>query len=148
MTARAASWVEVADRLAAARNYWLGTCGPAGKPHAVPVWGAVLDHGLYLFTARETAKARHVSANPGVVVHLESAEDVVIVNGTLEDLGLPQAHADVLAALEEKYSAPRDARYLPSNDAYFDVLWRLRPRRAMLWRLDDYDASQARWAGS
>jgi hypothetical protein len=79
------------------------------------------------------------------VVHLESAEDVVIVN--LEDMGLPQAHADVLAALEAKYSSPQDIRYLPSADDDFDVLWRLRPRRAMLWRLDSYDASQARWAG-
>jgi hypothetical protein len=68
------------------------------------------------------------------------------VNGTLADLRLPQAHTDVLAALETKYSAPEDAGYLPSNDASFDVLWRLVPRRAMLWRLDDYEGSQARWA--
>ena len=111
----------------------------------MPVWGAVLRHDLYMFSERRTAKARHLAANPEVVVHLESAEDVVMVNGTLEDMGLPQAHADVLAALEAKYSSPQDIRYLPSTDEDFDVLWWLRPRRAMLWRLDSYDASQARW---
>jgi len=42
------------------------------------------------FSERRTAKARHVATNPRVVVHLESAEDVVIVNGSLDDLGLPQ----------------------------------------------------------
>ena len=87
MAARAAPWVEIADRLAPSRNYWLGTCDPSGAPHAVPVWGAVLSNDLYLYTARGTVKARHVAANPEVVVHLESAEDVVIVNGTVEDLG-------------------------------------------------------------
>jgi general stress protein 26 len=114
----------------------------------VPVWGAVVRDDLYFFSERRTAKARHVAANAQVVVHLESAENVVIVNGYLEDLGLPQEHADVLGALEAKYSALEDARYLPSADPDFDVLWRLRPHRAMLWRLDQYDRSQARWRAS
>ena len=114
----------------------------------VPVWGAVLRDDLYFFSERRTAKARHISANPQVVVHLESAENVVIVNGYLEDLGLPQEHVAVLSALEAKYSSADDARYLPSADPDFDVLWRLRPLRAMLWRLDEYDGSQARWHAS
>jgi hypothetical protein len=135
----------VADRLETARSYWLGTSDPDGSPHAVPVWGAVVSEDLYLFSERRTAKARHVAANPQVVIHLESAENVVIVNGLLDDVGLPQDHPDVLDALAAKYSAPDDAPYLPTADPDFDVLWRLRPRRAMLWRLDRYDASQARW---
>ena len=75
----------------------------------VPVWGAVLRGDLYFFSERRTAKARHVAANAHVVVHLESADNVVIVNGYLEDLGLPQEHVDVLGALEAKYSDPADA---------------------------------------
>jgi len=145
VTSREASWADVADRLAAARSYWLGTCDPGGAPHAVPVWGAVVNRDLYFFSERRTSKARHVTGNPQVVVHLESAEDVVIVNGLLQDVGLPQDHPDVLHALTAKYSSPEDAPYLPTADPDFDVLWRLRPRRAMLWRLDDYDGSQARW---
>lgn len=138
-------WAEVAGRLAAARSYWLGTSDPGGAPHAVPVWGAVVDDALYFFSERRTAKARYIAANPQVVVHLESAEDVVIVHGRLEDLGVPQDDRDVMAALAAKYPAPEDAQYLPDEDAGFDVLWVLRPERAMIWRLDDYDASQARW---
>ena len=145
---REASWAEVAARLEAARSYWLGTCDQGGSPHAVPVWGVVLRGDLYFFSERRTAKARHVAANAQVVVHLESADNVVIVNGYLEDLGLPQGQVDVLGALEAKYSDPADARYLPSADPDFNVLWRLRPRRAMLWRLDEYDDSQARWRAS
>ncbi len=145
MTPKTASWDEFAERLQAARSYWLGTCDPGGAPHAVPVWGVVLRDDLHLFSERRTAKARHVAADPRVVVHLESAEDVLIVTGDLEDLGPPQRHGDVLAALDAKYRAPEDARYLPSADPDFDVLWRLRPRRAMSWRLADYEGSQARW---
>jgi hypothetical protein len=109
------------------------------------VWGAVVSHDLYLFSERRTAKARHVAANPQVVVHLESPEEVVIVNGLLDDIGLPGGHPGILRALDAKYASPEDAQYLPSTDPDFDVLWRLRPRRAMLWRLAEYDESQARW---
>jgi hypothetical protein len=109
------------------------------------VWGAVVSRDLYFFSERRTVKARHVAANPRVAVHLESAEDVVIVQGMLGDLGMPRAYSDVMRALEVKYASPEDARYLPTADPDFDVLWRLRPHRAMLWRLDQYDASQARW---
>ncbi|WP_432478575.1 pyridoxamine 5'-phosphate oxidase family protein [Nocardioides sp. GXQ0305] len=65
MAARTASWVEVADRLAATRSYWLGTCDPGGRPHAVPVWGAVLRSDLYMFSERRTAKARHLAGTMG-----------------------------------------------------------------------------------
>ena len=145
MTSRDVLWAEVADRLAGARSYWLGTCDPDGSPHAVPVWGAVVSTELYLFSERRTAKARHVARNPSIVVHLESAEDVVIVHGLLQDFGSPQDHPKVMQALEAKYSSSFEARYLPSTDPDFDVLWRLRARRAMLWKLDDYEGSQARW---
>jgi hypothetical protein len=109
------------------------------------VWGAVVSRDLYFFSERRTVKARHVAANPHVAVHLESAEDVVIVQGMLSDLGIPREYSDVMRALDAKYASPEDARYLPTADPDFDVLWRLRPHRAMLWRLDQYDASQARW---
>lgn len=142
---REALWEEVANRLATARSYWLATTDPSGGPHTAPVWGVVLDDALYLYSERRTAKARNVGADPRVVVHLENAEDVVIVHGVLEDLGRPGARADVLQALSAKYSSPEDAQYLPTTDPDFDVLWCLRPLKALLWQLADYDATQARW---
>jgi nitroimidazol reductase NimA-like FMN-containing flavoprotein (pyridoxamine 5'-phosphate oxidase superfamily) len=149
MATRDASWPEVADRLAAARSYWLATCDSVGAPHVSPVWGAVVDDELYFFSERRTLKARHIAANPGVAVHLENAEDVVIVRGRLDDVGVPQGHDEILAALRVKYATPEDAQYLPSDDPDFDVLWRLVPERALMWRLDEFDESQARWrAGS
>jgi hypothetical protein len=52
-------WAEVAARLAASRNYWLGTTSPSGAPHAAPVWGVVVGQTLHLYSERRTAKARN-----------------------------------------------------------------------------------------
>jgi general stress protein 26 len=139
------TWSEVAARLAPARSYWLVTVTPAGAPHAAPVWGVVVEGELYVYSERSTVKARNLAANARVVVHLESAEDVVIVHGEVEDLGHPAERGDVLASLAAKYPHPDDAQYLPSEDPDFDVLYRLRPRRAVTWQLDGYDTSQRRW---
>jgi hypothetical protein len=39
----------VAARLAASRNYWLGTTSPSGAPHAAAVWGVVVGQTLHLY---------------------------------------------------------------------------------------------------
>jgi general stress protein 26 len=139
------TWAEVAARLAPARSYWMVTVSPAGAPHAAPVWGVVVDDDLYVYSERSTVKARNLAADPRVVVHLESAEDVVIVHGVAEDLGHPAVMSAVVAGLAAKYPDPEDAQYLPSEDPDFDVVYVIRPQRAMTWRLDGYDSSQGRW---
>ena len=141
----ALTWTEVAERLAAARTYWLGTTMPSGAPHAAPVWGAVTGQVLYLYSERSTVKARNLAADPRVVVHTESGEDVLIVRGTAEDVGAPAAVPAVVAALAAKYTGPADQPYLPDADPDFDVVYAIRPQSAMTWRLDDYDTSQRRW---
>jgi len=139
-------WPEVAARLAASRNYWLGTITPSGAPHAAPVWGVVTGQTLYVYSERSTIKARNIAADPRVVVHLESGDDVVIVRGTAEDLGSPADVPEVVAALAAKYTAPGDQQYLPDADPAVDVVYAIRPRSAMAWRLADYDGPQRRWA--
>jgi PPOX class probable F420-dependent enzyme len=140
----AMTWDEVAERLGAARTYWLGTTTPAGAPHAAPVWGAVSGGTLYLYSERSTVKARNLAADPRVVVHLESGEDVLIVRGTAEDVGAPSAVPAVVGALTAKYARAQDRQYLPAADPDFDVVYAIRPQSAMAWRLDDYGA-QRRW---
>ena len=139
------TWAEVAGRLAAARSYWLGSTTASAAPHAAPVWGVVTGETLYLYSERSTVKARNLAADPRVVIHLESAEDVLIVRGVAEDLGTPAMVPSVVAALAAKYTRPQDRQYLPDHDPGFDVVYALRPQSAMAWRLDDYEASQRRW---
>jgi PPOX class probable F420-dependent enzyme len=140
------TWAEVAGRLSKARTYWLGTTTPSGAPHAAPVWGAVTGQTLYLYSERSTVKARNLAIDPRVVVHLESGEDVLIVHGAAEDLGPPAEVPSVVAALAAKYTRPEDRQYLPDADPAFDVVYAVRPRSAIAWRLDDYADSQRRWS--
>ena len=106
----------------------------------------MLDEVLYTYSERRTAKAKNLAADPRAVVHLESANDVVIVRGVMDDVGHPRDAAHVVAALDRKYSEPGDAAYLPSGDPDFDVVYAFRPRHAMMWRLDDWEGSQRRWS--
>jgi PPOX class probable F420-dependent enzyme len=145
MQAEAVTWAEIAARLAPARSYWLCTTLPSGGPHAAPVWGAVTGQTLYLYSERRTVKARNIAADPRVVVHLESGDDVLILRGVAEDVGTPAEVPQVVGALAVKYTRPEDQQYLPSADPDFDVVYAIRPRSAMTWRLADYEASQRRW---
>ena len=140
------TWAEVAGRLSAARTYWMGTTSRSGAPHAAPVWGVVARETLYLYSERSTVKAHNLAADPRVVIHLESGEDVLIVHGAAEDLGTPAEVPSVVEALSAKYTRPEDRQYLPDADPDFDVVYALRPRSALAWRLDDYAASQRRWS--
>lgn len=135
----------MADRLAPSRSYWLGTVNRDGTPHAAPVWGAVVGADLYLYSERATVKAANLSRDGRAVIHLESAEEVVIVHGILEDQGHPRDRPAVVEALDAKYDRPGDGPYLPSHNDEFDVVYRLLPARALLWDLADYEGSQWRW---
>jgi Pyridoxamine 5'-phosphate oxidase len=133
------------NRLAPARNYWLGTTNPDGSPHAAPVWGVAVGDSFYIYSERSTAKARNLAREDRAVVHLESGDEVVIVHGHLVDVGPPRDHSAFVEAIEAKYNQPGDGQYLPSSDDSFDVLYLLRPTRALIWSLADYDGTQLRW---
>jgi hypothetical protein len=142
-------WSEVAARLSSARYYWLHTTNPSGAPDASPVWGVVGDEVLYVYTGRSTVKGRNIAQDPRVVIHLESAANVVIVHGRLVDLGHPMEHPRLLRAFADKYDAPDEMPFLPSSDPAFDVLYAVAAERALVWSLPDTEASTRRWtAGS
>jgi nitroimidazol reductase NimA-like FMN-containing flavoprotein (pyridoxamine 5'-phosphate oxidase superfamily) len=120
----------------AARHYWIATVTPDGKPHAVPVWGVWVSDALFFGGGADTRWARNLAANPQVSVHLESASDVVIFEGTVEQINDP-AHplaAPVEAAYVAKYNTPHG---LP--------VWRLLPHKALAWTRFFDDATRWTW---
>jgi PPOX class probable F420-dependent enzyme len=133
--------------LAPARNYWLCTTRPDGSPHAAPVWGAVADDVLYVYTEVDTVKARNLLADPRVVVHLESGDDVVLVRGTMEAVADPPAMDSVIAAFAAKYVEPNDIQYLPVGPPV-EVVLALRPTTASAWQLSEFDTSHRRWSAT
>ena len=146
MAMKTTTWPQVLARLADERDYWLSTVARDGSPHASPVWAAFVGDDCYVYSERRTAKARNLASDARAVLHLGDAADVVIVHGQLEDVGHPRDHDEVLAAFAAKYRRPEDQAFLPTNNLDFDVLYLLRPTRAQMWQLADYDASQTRWA--
>ena len=79
-------WSHAVQWLEQARNYLLATTWPDGRPHVAPIWGVQVDGG-FSFDGIPTARwARNLAANPSISVHLESGDDVVIFDGTAEDL--------------------------------------------------------------
>src|SRR5271166_5315537 len=63
-------------RLAKARNYWICTARPDGRPHSIPVWGFWIDGALYFGTARSSRKSLNLAHNPAISIHLDSGDDV------------------------------------------------------------------------
>lgn len=132
-------WADAVERLTASRNYWVVTTRPDGRPHAAPVWGLWLEGAVYFSTDRRSRKGRNLAANRELVVHLESGDDPVIVEGRAEeatDDGLRRRLDD---AYERKYgmrllSHPGDV-----------VIYGVRPRVAFAWRERDFPASATRW---
>jgi PPOX class probable F420-dependent enzyme len=122
------SWQWAAERLEAARNYWLGTTKRDGAPHAMPVWGLWLDGAVVFSTAPNSLKARNFARDPRVVVHVDAADDIVILEGEVERIELDEAMAELYAA---KYE------YRPEPPGSEDEGWyRLQPRAAYAWGRD------------
>ncbi len=132
-------WAWAEQRLAAAHNYWVGSTGANGRPHAIPVWGIWLQGTLLFSTARASRKARNLHRNPAVVVHLESGDEAVILEGRaveVADRGLLEAYRQ---AYEVKYA------FRPDLDDPSDVTLMIRPDKAFGWTEAEYPGSATRW---
>src|SRR3954468_22320223 len=74
-------WSWAVERLTAARNYWFCTTRPDGRPHAMPAWAAWVNGTLYFDGSPETRRGRNLAQNASIGVHLESGDEVVILEG-------------------------------------------------------------------
>jgi nitroimidazol reductase NimA-like FMN-containing flavoprotein (pyridoxamine 5'-phosphate oxidase superfamily) len=125
-------WDWAVERLAAARNYWVATTRPDGRPHAMPVWGIWLDGAFFFGSGRKSAKSRNLAANPAIVVHLESGDETVILEGLAERV-LDDA---VERRVDEAYGPKYD--FTPDSSGESDPWFVMRPRRAYAWLERDY----------
>lgn len=139
-------WEFVESRMRRAVNYWIASVRSDGRPHAVPVWGAWLDDAFYFVgTGR---KVRNLRANPQAVVHLESGDEVVIVEGRFEEIGRPSK--ELLRRVDEefvrKYETYRPSEHLNGRSASSfpsEGLFAVRPQLVIAWSGMASDAT--RW---
>lgn len=132
-------WSHVTERLGRAANYWLATTRPDGRPHVTPIWEVWVADALY-FTGIPTSRwARNTTVNPAVAVHLENGDDIVILDGVVEDIEAI-ADADLSSRIVEAWDA-KYGRLQP--DPVNDGMFRLRPRSVRAWSRFPHDAT--RW---
>ncbi len=130
-------WGFVEERMADAREYWVATVRPDGRPHLTPVWGLWVDGALFFGSGPQTRKARNLSENPNVAVRPE-VEDVVIVEGMAEVLTDPDP------ALAERVHAASVAKYgMGSHN--IEGSYVVRPSVVFAWTGDGFPRTTTRW---
>lgn len=118
-------WAWVDHRLERARSYWISTHA-SPFPSSRPVWGIWLNPTLLFSTG--SMIARNVARDSRVQVNLESADEVVIIEGSAEPLR-DQSTAETWARLyKEKYNWDMPAK----TDDVFVVM----PERVLAWICD------------
>ena len=137
-------WRWATTRLEAARTYWIATTRPDGRPHSRPVWGVWLDNAFYFSTG--SLAARNLAVQPAITVHLESGEEVVIVEGVAE-----VAQGEELL---RRVGALYDAKYHWDNSgADEDPFYAVHPQVVFGWVADStgqdggaaFHGTAARW---
>lgn len=100
-------WSWAVEQLTKERNYWLTSVRRDGFPQARPLWGVWHDDRLYL-SVGHAGMQRARKDTTDVTVHVDSAVDVVIVEGNLNHVGRTTAavkHAGELYEAKYDYEA-------------------------------------------
>jgi hypothetical protein len=126
-------WSHVERKLTEAKNYWLSTVRTNGHPHSIPKWGVWVDGKLYFDGSPVTRHARNIARNPHVSVHLESGEDVVIVEGVAK--AHPKPTSELGIELSRAYAAKyADSGYAPKPDQWDNGgLYVVTPNTVLAW---------------
>ena len=128
-------WDFVGGRMQAARNYWVVTSSHDGRPHAAPVWGVWAEEAFFFSTDAASRKARNLHLNPQVVVHLESGDEVVILEGRAEVVDDRSLQAQLDGIYFAKY-----AFHLEGG-----LIYRVHVDNALAWRERDFPSSATRF---
>jgi general stress protein 26 len=137
------AWDEVAERIAGARNYWLATLRPDGRPHLRPVDGVFVEDALCFGGSPATRWVRHLQHQPAVSVSLPDDDHAVVLEGRAE---LVEDPADPLASALAPANRAKYPQYFSSDEpAPFHPFWCLRPARVYAWSLTGFPAKATRF---
>ena len=138
-------WSHVTERMTQAMHYWICTVDTKGRPHVTPVDGLWLNDKLYFGGSPQTLRNRNLTANRAVSVHLDSSDDVVILQGDATlDTPDHELAVQLSTASAEKYGyAPRPEDYQTSGVHVFRPItvfaWKQFPRDVTRWQFADRD---------
>jgi len=100
-------WSWVAAQLTDSKNYWLCSVRPDGRPHVIPRWAVYVDGRIYYDGSPQTRHAQNIELNSQVAVHLESGDQVIILEGISKPAGKPdtQLANRLVKSYRRKYAA-------------------------------------------
>ena len=133
------AWDWAVDRLTKARNYWIATTCPDGRPHCVPVWGVWLDNAFYFSTGAQSRKTRNLAANANCVVCPEDGTQALSLEGVAEKISDAGTIRRFVEAYNPKYEWDLKAETVLEMGPIFAV----RPRKVIA-----VDATPGEFAGS
>jgi nitroimidazol reductase NimA-like FMN-containing flavoprotein (pyridoxamine 5'-phosphate oxidase superfamily) len=134
-------WMWAEEKLVKSRNYWICSTRPNGSPHSAPVWGVWMDSALYFSSAESSAKATNLKKNPAVSMHLESGDEVVIVEGKAVIVRDKAALTRLAKAYEAKYPGVRIDQEPFDKSPVFVVA----PSIAYAWSEESFPNTATRW---
>jgi len=126
-------WKWVAAQLTEAKNYWLCSVRPDGRPHVVPRWGVFIEDKFYYDGSPETRHAQNIMGNAHVSLHLESGTQVVIMEGTSgpADKPSPEFAKRLAEEISRKYA---NQGYSPEPTQWDEGgLYVFTPRQCITW---------------
>lgn len=123
----------VQQRLEEEQIIWLTSVGSDGTPQPRPVWFLWDGQTLLIYSRPNTAKLRHIAANPYVALHFDGdgkGGDIVVLTGEAV-ITAGASPADQNQKYVEKYSQGIERiNHSPSQFAQnYSVAIRVRPKR-------------------
>jgi hypothetical protein len=132
-------WSHAEERLTRSRNYWICTARPDGRPHSIPVWGFWAGGAFYFGTGRSSRKGKNLAHNSAVSVHLESGDDVVILEGSAVEVSDKATLKRLDGLSKKKYKMPLTT--IPGETVLYGVC----PRVVLAWTEKDFPNNATRW---
>jgi hypothetical protein len=135
-------WSWVVTQLTESKNYWLCSVRPDGRPHVIPRWAVYVDGRIYYDGSPETRHAQNLETNPHASVHLESGDQVIILEGTSASAGkpAPELANRLVAAYRKKYAGQG---YSPEPSQWDEGgLYVFTPRQCIAWTQFNLDPTK------
>ena len=136
------TWVEALRRLTGARNFWLATVRPDGRPHLMPVWAVWHEDALWFSSSLGSRKIRNLQAEPRCALSTEDGNRPLVVEGRAEIVTDLDRIAAFLAASNAKYKVDYGIDFL---DPAVNASVRVAPDWAFALDEQTFTTSPTRW---
>ena len=117
---------EILTKLDAAKNIWVASVRPDGRPHLVPVWFAWHTDKIYICIDPTSVKARNFANDNRVALALEDGSSPLICEGEVFIMDKPWP-GEIVRIFKEKYD------WEVTTDSQYTQLVGITPKKWLHW---------------